>query len=241
MAFADVHIHALYGTDDGARDEAHMLSMIRASYDDGVRLLCLTPHFHPGYYGNNAERSLIAFRTLRAHCREAFPDLHLLLANELFYSKDCVSWLKNGACRTIGQTKYVLVDFSDSTPANDITDGLFNLLRGGYLPILAHAERYRMLRMRHVYKMLDGGVLLQMDAQSLFGQFGFAARSRARKLLARRLVCFMGSDAHGMKSRPPGIGAAYRWIVEKCGAEYADEVCYNNAAELLFCDVSKEV
>ena len=57
MDFADMHIHALYGVDDGADTKEKMLSMVEASYNDGVRLMCFTPHFHLGYFGDNSEAS----------------------------------------------------------------------------------------------------------------------------------------------------------------------------------------
>ena len=49
MIFADIHIHALYGVDDGARNKIMMFKMIDAAYKDCTRVMCLTPHFHPGY------------------------------------------------------------------------------------------------------------------------------------------------------------------------------------------------
>lgn len=48
MFFTDIHIHALYGVDDGAKTEAEMQAIVDASYADGIRTLCVTPHFHPG-------------------------------------------------------------------------------------------------------------------------------------------------------------------------------------------------
>ena len=44
MFFADIHIHALAGVDDGPSDEEEMFAMIDKAYDQGVRAICFTPH-----------------------------------------------------------------------------------------------------------------------------------------------------------------------------------------------------
>lgn len=58
MTYSDMHIHALYGVDDGAKTEEMMLAMVDAEYQDGVRFFCLTPHYHPGYFGDNRDAVL---------------------------------------------------------------------------------------------------------------------------------------------------------------------------------------
>lgn len=50
MALADIHIHLLFGVDDGAKDEDEMHAILDAAYQAGTRVLCCTPHFHPGYF-----------------------------------------------------------------------------------------------------------------------------------------------------------------------------------------------
>lgn len=111
VTFADIHTHLLSGVDDGAKDEDEMLAILDAAYQSGTRLLCCTPHFHPGYWGHNRERSAAAYDRLTAAARDRYPDLRLHLGNELRYSPECVSWLRDGDCRTLGQTRCVLVDF----------------------------------------------------------------------------------------------------------------------------------
>ena len=56
MQFSDMHIHALYNCDDGPKSLEHMYKMIDAAYDDGTRYICLTPHYNPGYFGENSTK-----------------------------------------------------------------------------------------------------------------------------------------------------------------------------------------
>ena len=56
MGLADIHIHLLFGVDDGAKDEDEMHAILDAAYQAGTRVLCCTPHFHPGYFGDNYDK-----------------------------------------------------------------------------------------------------------------------------------------------------------------------------------------
>lgn len=40
MAHADIHIHLLFGVDDGAKDEDEMHAILDAAYQAGTRVLC---------------------------------------------------------------------------------------------------------------------------------------------------------------------------------------------------------
>jgi protein-tyrosine phosphatase len=233
MYFADIHFHALYGVDDGARDEAQMLAMVDHAYRDGTRLLCLTPHFHPGYFGDNAAKAEHAYQSLSRHAAEKWPDLRLCLGNELRYSPESPAWLSDGACRTLNGTGYVLVDFSQQETARGIAKGLYRLLSAGYTPILAHAERYASLNRKLLGEFAHDGVLVQINAGSLLGCFGLRQRWRSRAILQSDLAQLVCSDAHDLTGRSPTLSQAFRFIEKKYGSDYAEAVCYKNALALL--------
>ena len=111
---------------------------------------------------------------------EKYPQMKLYLGNELRYSKDCVSWLEQGACRTINGTSFVLVDFSEREEKRNIVRGLENLLNAGYTPILAHVERYSDFGrdFRTLADLRANGVVLQIDAQSVTRGFGLSTPYR---------------------------------------------------------------
>ncbi|MDO4622423.1 MAG: hypothetical protein Q4B22_05680 [Eubacteriales bacterium] len=235
MPFFDMHNHSLFGVDDGAQTEAHMCRMIDASYADGVRSMCLTPHFHPGYFGNNREKSEEAFRILQAYAAEAYPDLELYLGNELRYSPDCISWLDDGACRTMNGSRYCLVDFSEAESENKIVGGIDRLLNAGYHPILAHAERYRNLdrKCKAIHDMRENGVIIQVDAQSVLGGFGLRIQMRTKRILQLGLADLIGSDAHDTSHRPPELSLSFQKISAKYGTDYAESMFCHNAGKLI--------
>lgn len=242
MFFTDLHIHALYGVDDGAKTEAEMRTMVDTSYADGVRMLCMTPHFHPGYFGDNREMTQTAFSALREYVRQRYSDLQLFLGNELRYSRDCISWLRSGQCHTLNGTQYVLVDFSGTEKRSRISSGLECLLNAGYRPVLAHAERYQTLwgQMELLRSFRENGVLLQVDAQSLLGGFGFRTQMQSRRLLKAGLVELICSDSHEVRQRPPELSWCFALVRKTYGIDCARAALRDNGLRLLCGEAVKE-
>ena len=233
MKFADIHIHALFGVDDGPKTEQEMHKLIAAAYADGTRVMCLTPHFHPGYFGGTKAKSEKAFSVLKAQATERYPGLKLCLGNELRYSPEAVEWLASGDCRTLNGTDCVLVDFRQDEKQQIIIRGLESLMNGGYIPVLAHAERYSDLSAGALRDLSRNGVWIQLDVQSLFGVYGLGARFRSKGMLKAGLVDIVSTDAHDLRKRSPGLQKGYEYVARKYSHEYADAIFYKNAIRLL--------
>lgn len=235
MQLADIHLHALYGVDDGARTAEEMYQILDASYADGIRCICLTPHFHPGFFGHHQEHGAERFDALCREASERYPGLRVYLANELCYDHGCAGWLASGECRTIGGTRYVLVDFLEGDRRELILNGLHDLLNAGYHPVLAHAERYRKLRhdLSDIADLRQNGVVIQINAGSVLGRGSFGERRRSRRLLDRGWVDLISSDAHNVDTRPPGLSECHAYLTKKYGNHYADLLCGENAFRLL--------
>ena len=233
--FADIHIHLLPGVDDGAKNMEDAVKMLEAAKRDGTTVFCLTPHFHPGMFGNNHEAVMRSFQELRIIAEEQFPEVQLYLGNELRYSPNCLSWLQQEMCLTMNGTDCVLVDFMEDEDQKVITDAVYRLLNAGYQPILAHVERYRSLRRdcREILQYKNAGALIQIDGFSLFGGWGVSAKLRSRRLIEHKLVDLVCSDAHGIGARPPQLSQAYEYIKQRCGEKYADSILYENAKNCL--------
>ncbi len=234
MFFADIHSHALCLVDDGPKTKEQMYQMADAIYLDNIRYLCLTPHFHPGFYGDNQPNSIDAFQMLSSYVKKTYPDLELVLGNELHYSADCASWLFDGKCRTLNRTRYVLVDFSHRVSKKELIGGLQNLLSNGYLPILAHAERYRNASMAVLMELKRSGVLLQLNAQAVLGEFGAIQKLKAKKILSKDLADFIASDAHNLQYRTSKMTRCYEYLTKKYSESYATFLCRDHALEKLF-------
>lgn len=227
-------MHLLYGVDDGAETEEQMQKILDAAYADGTRVICATPHFHPGYFGDNTEAVKEAYEKLKAYAVK-YPDLTLCLGSELRYGRGVDEWIKSGACRTINGTQYVLLDFLEYDDADFIVGATLKVFNAGYTPILAHAERYDSFHrdMREIEYLRSCGVLIQVDSTSPFGGWGAGSKRRSRRIIEARLADVVASDAHNTSSRPPEMSECYNYISEKCGSEYAGRLCLSNPMEIL--------
>lgn len=224
ISFVDVHCHALCGVDDGAADEMQMYEMLRYAYQDGIRKVCFTPHYDydPEEKGTGGAVQT-SFSLAEAYCREHFPDMKLVLGNELTYRIGCVESLISGRCRTLAESRYVLVDFLRAREITDIQKGISAIANSGFVPIIAHVERYDCLKgeYREIVRFSEEGALIQINANSLrYGPFSSAGRL-VRRLLANRIVDLVASDAHNVASRPPFLSGAYEYVCAKYGQDYA--------------------
>ena len=231
--FTDLHCHIIYGVDDGAKDKEEMFSLLEASYDDGVRTLCVTPHYHPGYYGHNGEKFDIAYSELAEYVRTNHPDMDLHRANELHWNSNSMEWIQKGMCRTVDGSRYVLVDFSDSEKEKTIIEVMNSMLNSGYRPILAHPERYVSLSYKTMGRFKERCVDLQLDCGSFFGEYGFLIKRRAHKILNFGLCDFVSSDAHHLDSRKTMMTKTFEFIKNKYDEDIAWMLCSENAKKYL--------
>ena len=235
MAFFDLHTHILCGVDDGARTEQETREMLRMAYEDGARAICLTPHFSPYLFGDTSASSERAFERLREYAAAEYPDLLLYLGHELGYHESCVQALNDGRCRTLAGSRYLLVDFPSSVGFFELRGGMERLLRMGYRPILAHAERYRALRHRlgWVGEFVESGGLVQLNAGSAIGECGGACRRQWIRLVRRGLVHFIGSDGHNTDTRPPLVSVCLPLLSQYCTPEVVADLTWNNARAVM--------
>ena len=240
--FADIHNHSLFGVDDGAKTQEIAEKMIAASYAEGVRYLCLTPHHHPGYFHTSREEIEAAYAALVAFAKENYPDLTLVLGNEIFGYSEWLSALQNGTARTLGGSDTVLLEFHDHDSYTYIRDRLLAVQASGYTPVLAHAERYDCLYQDplRVEELVQHRVAIQINAATLTEGIFSSERRFARRLLRRGLVSIIASDAHSLDHRPPTLLPAYAVVRRICGAACADRLFYENPRSLLAVGKEKE-
>src|SRR6185503_3371694 len=100
------------------------------------------------------------------------------------------------------------------------------LMNQGITPIIAHPERNMMLisEPERFYKLVDGGVLGQMDTGSITGQFGKKVQQAAKVMLENGLIHFIASDCHNTRIRLPA---------EIVGEEYARAIATDNPAAVV--------
>jgi protein-tyrosine phosphatase len=216
----DVHSHILPAIDDGARNMEEALEMARLATQDGIEFMVSTPHMFNGLSTNPAP-SEIAARVDALNEAIGADGVRVLPGNEVHLTHDIVEHAINGRFTKINQRNYMLVEFPQLTIPVGASELFQRLLAQDARPILVHPERNAQIQMNPsiVAKFVQSGILIQVTAMSVTGEFGPAAKSCADKLLRHDCVHFLATDAHRAKSRPPilskGRAAAARMIGEE--------------------------
>ena len=229
--FFDLHNHSLCGVDDGAHDFQEMTAMLETAYADGIRAICFTPHYSPYHYGDTFESSSAAFETLRAYATDKYPDLQLFLGHELGFYPACPEALRAGRCRSLAGSCYVLVDFPQEAEFSEIQKGTDLLMRNGYLPVLAHTERYLSLhrRLDWIEEFVESGGLVQVNASSACERGLSPIRRQWVRLLKSGLVHVISSDAHNLTVRPPLMSVCMPHLKKYCSEEEIRCLVWENA------------
>ena len=228
-AIIDIHSHMLPGLDDGCPDREQAQAMLRMYEEQGVEAVICTPHFGIcGKLGANVEG---AYKWL---CSVESP-VKLYLGNEILCDHDILTDIRNGKARRMAGSDRILIEFDEYEEPEYIVEEMCRAAASEFRPILAHAERYRLLRKQPelYHRIVEYGVAIQINAYSVSEESNPGTVKAARHLLENRLVSFIGSDAHGAFKRPPSLKKGVQWIYGHCPEDYADEVIHDNAAEMI--------
>lgn len=224
VQLVDMHCHILFGVDDGAADLGTSMEMLRIAYEDGIRTILLTPHYHPKRGMAPVDEVYDAFEVLMEKAQESFPDLSLYLGREVYYTSENAEKIPDHEELRVYGGGNVLIEFSTSTPADYILRAVDNVIMMGFTPIVAHIERYA-CTLEHkslVEDVKNKGAYVQVNADSVTGDNGFSVQRVVKWMLKNELVDFIASDAHDTKNRKPELSKCYQYVAKKYGVEYAD-------------------
>jgi protein-tyrosine phosphatase len=227
----DLHSHILCELDDGAKCLEESIEMCRMSFQDGIRTVVATPHILPGIYKNDRSVILSKLRQLNnalSHSELRTPDselpLNILPGADVHFSFDMLQLCESGEIMTVNDKgRYLMVEFAFQGIPYQAEQVLFQLLSNGIIPIISHPERNMEIghNPQRYYEMIRMGCLGQVTAMSLTGEFGPGIREIAKRLLSRRLIHMIASDAHSTDGRPPILSAAVRAAEKIVGKEEA--------------------
>lgn len=235
QGYVDLHSHLLPGVDDGAQSLEEAMEMLHIAYEEGIRTIIATPHYALEDRAQSRDKALISFELMKKVVKREYPEMELYLGNELYYTPGVLEDIKEGRVHTIGESKYVLVEFSPGITYQALYQAIRELVMARYRPILAHVERYQCLfkEFDKLEEIIELGVYLQMNCQSLSGGFLDENARWCKKLVRQGYITFLGTDAHNTKERAPKMKAAAQWVEKKCGSERVEELFGGNARKAL--------
>lgn len=226
----DVHSHVLPFVDDGSPDTETSLALVRAEVDSGVTDIICTPHDRKGVFTASNEKIAGIFEEFCAAVKNAGIPVNLYPGREITYSSFFPKTLKVGGHMTLAGSRFLLLELPYKGEI-DVEEVCYDITLKGYVPVLAHAERFPVLRNITLIETLKrSGVRIQVNASSLVRIGRWKEYAFAWKLAKRKLIDYVGSDVH--KNRPNDMACAYK-KVSAHDKEYADRIFGGNAEELI--------
>jgi protein-tyrosine phosphatase len=232
MGMVDIHTHILPGVDDGSKSMEMSVEMCRVAAAGGTTHIVASPHCNDRYeYDRDAH-----LETLQ-QLRHAVGDtMEFSLGCDFHFSYDNVLDLMRDPSRyTIGNTRYLLAEFSDFSIAPNMKTTLSQICAIGIVPIITHPERNRILQTQPevIKEWIDVGCLVQVTANAITGFWGALPKKVAAGLLRDRAVHVIASDAHDPLHRSPVLSHALEAAAKIIGPEEAGFLVEDNPGAIV--------
>lgn len=198
----DIHCHIVPGVDDGSPDAETSVRLLSHMHDWGIERVFASPHSTQDTFENTPQSLAAPFAELKSAVEAA--SLPVQLAHHAEYRLDefFIEQFRADNLLTL-PGNHLLIENSFSQEPWNLTQLVFDINLKGYVPILAHPERYlyysRHHRERYEELSTTNGLLFQINLLSLTGGYGKTARETALYLLRRGMVQFIGTDIHSMR------------------------------------------
>ena len=231
----DIHCHIVPEVDDGAWDMETAVRMARLARDSGVTKIVATPHFK----GEPKSLEAVGFlmhqrRLLQSRLKREKIEVELLPGAEVLCVPQTMELARMGQLPTLGNSRYVLTEFYFDASWEFMDATLQELRRCGYMPVVAHPERYGAVQRDPglARSWFERGIVLQVNKGSVLGAFGHRAEDTALRMLDRGTVHIIASDAHSPERRTPDMTAVREWAREHLGREYAKILLEDNPGRI---------
>lgn len=198
---ADVHSHLIPGIDDGSASLEESMTMIRTLSAIGYRKLITTPHIMSDAYRNTPDNIHAGLLVLRAEIAKEGIPIEIEAAAEYYLDEVFAQTLGDRPLLSFGgSNKYLLFETSYVASPMVLNDVIFDLITKGYMPVLAHPERYQYLwngdAIEEVRNLRSRGIKIQVNLTSFGGRYSKRAAAIARDLAHEGLIDFIGTDLH---------------------------------------------
>lgn len=233
----DIHSHIMPGIDDGSRSMGETMKMLKMSAASGVSLITATPHFNHVYnWMNYADRRFLdLFESVRENAEERGIGIELRLGMEIRAFDGMIDLLEQGRLLTLAGTKYVLTEFDEQEPAKWAKNILRKLLSAGYIPVVAHPERYDFVGEDpwQVSDWLEDGCLIQITRGSMTGSYGPMAKELSDLFLEEGFVTCVASDCHRPDRRTPEMTSGYEYLRDRYSERLAERLMTVNPGRIV--------
>ena len=227
----DFHCHILPEVADGAWDMEAAVAMAKIARDCGVKKIITTPHFK----GEPKSLEAVGFlmhqrRLLQSRLKREKIEVELLPGAEVLCVPQTMELAQVGRLPTLGTGRYVLTEFYFDASAGFMDETLHGLRQMGYLPVVAHPERYGAVQRdpELAARWFHRGIVLQINKGSVLGAFGRRAEDAAVRMLCRGNAHIIASDAHSPHVRTTDLQPVRHWCLDHLGQAYTKILLEDN-------------
>lgn len=181
--------------DDGPKSIEESYDVLKSAQSCGVNKIIFTSHFKHSY--GSVQQHKLAYEQLLPYAQKLGIDV--ALGAEVHWKKISEMGFSNMKELTLGKSNLFLLEFSSANLPSAWETIVYKLQGEGLKIIIVHPERYRAVHEDFgiIDKFIDADCMLMLSATSLdksvFGQRTFKC---AKKLIKKRLIDIIASDAH---------------------------------------------
>lgn len=233
----DIHSHILYGVDDGAASREISTEMLREAARQGITDIIATPHYRQGMFSYPSKKVFSHYQELRREAHKV--GIRLSLGCEYFVDGDIYENLEKGRVPTLAGTRYVLTEYAPDAAYSMVQMFSQNLLRQGYIPVIAHVERIKnfVSHPEEIERFQRAGVMVQMNADSVLGWGGRLRQRFCLKLLRENMADMIASDAHDLTRRAIRLRECEEYVARHFDEAFVRKLFYQNAWKILRSDI----
>lgn len=200
----DMHSHIINGIDDGSKSIEMTINMLKKAEQSGTTDIIATPHFMRGRFEVEYNEVLKKVEELKGISRENNIDINIYAGQEVYYSRNLLEYYNDKIIGTINNSKYMLIELPMlEFNIEEVINTIYELQIRGITPIIAHPERYKpfIKKPSMINVLIKEGMLFQLNAGSIAGDFGKDVKKTATKYLEHNIYSVVGSDAHRDRGR----------------------------------------
>lgn len=193
----DYHSHLLPGVDDGVQTADESLEILRLYEQLGIREVWFTPHIMEDIPNTTA-----GLRSRFEQFKKCYTgNLRLHLAAEYMLDNLFKECLAHRDLLPIGEEgNHLLVETSYFNPPMDLYGMIEKIKSAGFIPVLAHPERYTYMGGKDYHRLKEAGVMFQSNLPSLVGGYGNPVKKKVEELYSKAMINLYGTDTHTLSS-----------------------------------------
>jgi protein-tyrosine phosphatase len=197
----DLHCHILPALDDGALDLADSVAMARQAEDDGIQIVCATPHIRSDH---DVRAEELESRIQAVNQELERQDVDVLVAHGGEVADEALHEVADEKLRlvSLGATGvWLLIEPRPGPITGDLIDTVDRLAERSFRCVIAHPERHAGADFRErLEALVERGALIQVTAALIADG---PASPVLIELAGHGLVHLLGSDSHSSHAGRP--------------------------------------